>query len=83
MSRWRPIKSFRGPTSRFGRKVDLWLSIYASPRSMGMADDFRVVDCWRKDGKWFHEFKGEETELFTDYVTHWLPIPRPPSRRGS
>lgn len=72
---WRPIESFDQPDRV---KVDLWLHIYASPRSMGWADDFRVIDAWRQDGKWVHYDKGNVAELFADYVTHWMPIAEPP-----
>lgn len=82
MSEWRSIKSFRGKTSEFGGPyVDLWLQIYASPRSFGMSDAFRVVECWRKDGKWFHLQDGKAEELYGDYVTHWMPTPKAPRSR--
>jgi len=75
MSEWRDIRSFDLPDNH---AVDLWLNIYASPRSMGRADAFRVIDCWRDNGKWFHYDGGRQTELFSDYVTHWMPAPEPP-----
>lgn len=56
-------------------RVDLWMNVHASPRSMGMADTFRVTNAYRKDGKWFDD-KGE---LYSPYITHWMPIPPPPS----
>jgi hypothetical protein len=74
---WRPIKTFRGHDYK---QVDLWLHIYASPLSMGMSDSFRIVDAYRKNGKWFHLDKSEERELASEYITHWAPIPNPPKR---
>jgi hypothetical protein len=57
------------------RPIDLWLRIPASPRSFGMSDAFRVVDCWRNArGYWVHDYRGEETELAQDYITHWAPV---------
>lgn len=76
---WRPIKTYRG--NEF-RRVDLWVRIYQSPRSFGMSDAFRVTDAWRQDSKWFHSHEGHKTELNADYVTHWMPLPRPPRKRA-
>ena len=78
MSSWRPIKTFRGPNRR---EVDVWMHIYASPRSMGMSDSFRVTNAYKVNGKWFHLFNGKEEELYSDYITHWMPIPKPPSNK--
>ena len=47
---WRPIEEFDGNE---GDLFDLWFDVWASPRSMGMADAWRATNCWRKDGKWF------------------------------
>lgn len=77
MSEWKPIKTFRGPDHR---KVDIWLSVHASPRSFGMADAWRVIECWRKDGKWFHYHEGKEAEIVAEYITHWMPEPKPPKQ---
>lgn len=54
MSEWRPIEE--APKDGIWRKVDLWLEIGASPRSMGFSDSFRVPDCWfdEKLGGWVH-----------------------------
>jgi hypothetical protein len=60
-----------------GVKVEAWIYIYASPRSFGMSSADREPNCWRRDGKWVHEYKGEVTEIFSDYVTHWSPYPAP------
>jgi len=76
---WRQIDTFAGEDRE---KVDIWLHIYASPRSMGWHDGFRVIDAWRVDGKWFHYHEGREEELFLDYITHWMPIPAPPPERA-
>lgn len=80
MSEWRPIKTFRRPDYR---EVDLWLSVHASPRSFGMGDAWRVVDCYRKGGKWFHRVDGKEMEIVADYITHWMPQPNPPRRTAA
>ncbi len=77
MSEWKPIKTFRGPDRR---EVDIWLSVHASPRSFGMADAWRVTEAWRTEGKWFHRHNGKEMELVGDYITHWMPMPKPPAR---
>lgn len=61
-----------------GVKVDIWLHIYASPRSMGFGDSDREINCWRQDGKWVHYYKSEVAEIYSDYVTHWMPIAKPP-----
>lgn len=65
-------------TSDFDRpdreKVNVWLTIYPSPRSMGMGDAYEVPEAWRQDGKWFHVHDGKEAELYSDYVTHWRPV---------
>src|SRR5258708_38368127 len=59
-------------------RVDLWLNVPASPRSRGWADAVRVGEAYRKDGKWFHNDNGKETELYSPYITHWMPLPAPP-----
>jgi hypothetical protein len=76
---WRPIKTCR---AGFREEVDLWMDIPASPMSMGMADSFRVPSAYRLlDGKkWFHYQDGKEQELNSSYITHWMPIPKPPKR---
>lgn len=74
-SAWRLIKTFRGADSE---RVDLWLSVPASPRSFGMADAWRVVECYRRDGKWYHIANSVEAELYSPYITHWMPIPKEP-----
>lgn len=58
--------------------VDVWMRWGASPMTMGMADSFRQVDVFRQDGKWVHYYKGEVAELKSDYITHWMPIPKEP-----
>lgn len=66
---WLPIAS----APRDGTIIDLWLNVYASPLSMGIADRFGVPDAWFKDGKWVHTYRGQPTELEIDYITHWRP----------
>lgn len=74
---WNLIKTFDKPDRE---EVDVWLHIYASPRSMGMSDSFRVIDTYRIDGKWFHHVEsGHEKELFAAYITHWMQRPDAPT----
>jgi hypothetical protein len=77
-SPWKPIKTFRLPDRH---EVDIWLQAPASPRSMGWADAWRVIEAYRINEKWFHRQDGKEMEIVTEYVTHWMPIPKPPPRR--
>lgn len=67
-ARWKPIDTF---DKEDGERVDLWIRIYASPRSMGLSDSFRLINAYRKNGKWF----DDGGELFTRYITYWMPIP--------
>ena len=73
--KWKSIRS----APKDGTKIDLWLNIHASPMSMGFSDSFRVIDCWFREGKWFHwqDMKGD-MELRSEYITHWMPIAPPP-----
>jgi hypothetical protein len=64
---WKTIKS----APRDGAVIDVWLTISASPMSMGMSDSFGVPDAWFQDGKWVHTYRGKPTELDRHYVTHW------------
>lgn len=64
---WFPIKT----APRDGTVIDLWLTIHASPRSMGMGDCFGVPDAWFENGKWVHIYRGKSAELESDYITHW------------
>lgn len=74
---WRPISEYEGegPLDR----VDLWLTVPASPRSMGISDAFRVTDAYLKDGGWYHFVDGKEMELYKPYVTHFMPRPDGPN----
>ena len=74
-SQWQPIKT---APKRDYVEIDLWVDIPASPRSFGMGDAFRVVEAYRKNGKWTHRHEGKEKELYADYITHWMPIPPAP-----
>lgn len=79
MNKWKPINT--APETVWNwNAVDLWLTVPASPRSMGMADAWRVPDCWKRggDGPWCHQYQGAETELAQDYITHWMAIPKGP-----
>lgn len=69
---WKPIGSFNEPD---GELVDLWLNVYASPMSMGMADKWRAIDCYRQDGEWF----DSGGKLEARYITHWSPRLPPPT----
>lgn len=74
-SPWQPITT--APQEDYV-EVDLWLDIPASPRSMGFTEAFRVIECYRKNGKWVHRHNYEEKALYPDYITHWMPIPEGP-----
>ncbi len=67
---WKPIETFNGNDSDM---VDLWLHIWASPRSMGMSDSFRRIDCWKKNGHWV----DSDGPLYEPYITHWVSITEP------
>lgn len=67
-SGWHEVKVGKPPQNE---KVNVWLTIQASPRSMGMGDSFEVPEAWLDVGKWFHIHKGAKTEIYADYVTHW------------
>lgn len=60
-------------------EVDVWMYITPSPRSFGWGDRFRLIEVWRVGDKWFHRHEGAEKELYADYVTHWMPMPKPPN----
>ena len=44
---WKPIETAPNDTSPYNERaqVDLWMRVYASPRSFGMGDAFRVTNC--------------------------------------
>jgi hypothetical protein len=60
-------------------KCDLWMEWGASALTMGWADAFRVVDCYREGGKWLHYHEGKFKELDSNYITHWMPRPFGPN----
>lgn len=77
MSEWQPIGTAPEEVNSW-KPVDLWLEIHASPRSFGMSDSFRVTDCWKQGVKWVHKEGAETKELYQEYITHWMPLPKPP-----
>lgn len=70
---WKPSNTWDLPD---GAKASIWMTIYPSPRSMGMSDAYEVPDVWKENGKWFHDYKGGPAEIYADYVTHWRPSPQ-------
>ena len=67
------------------QKVDIWISVYASPLSMGMSDAWREIECWREGKKWFHynNMRGSiKDELEVSYITHWRESPPAPGDSG-
>ncbi len=78
MKTWRKISPYRGP--KWPTEVDLWLYVWASPRSFGMSDSFRIPNAYKRNGKWFNLCNGNEEEIYADYITHWMPIPKEPKR---
>lgn len=69
---WRKVSKF---AEADGVVVDVWLTIYASPLSMGFSDSFGVPDAWRDGGKWMHTYRGAPAQLDERYVSHWRPRP--------
>jgi len=57
---WRRISSFKLPDRE---KVNIWLTVSASPRSFGIGDAWEVPEAWRVKGKWFHIHNGKEMEI--------------------
>lgn len=74
---WKPINRPPRNTNE-SNPVDIWMHVTASLRSMGWGDSWRIPDCWLKDGKWVHRYKGEIAELEKDHITHWVRPPKPP-----
>ncbi len=74
--KWIKIKPYKGPS--WPTNVDLWLDIWASPMSLGIADAFRVPEAYHRNGKWFNLVNGKEEEIRSEYITHWMPMPKPP-----
>ena len=74
-NRWRPISEYTDDGVVDGIDLfDLWLSVHASPLSMGMSDAWRQPDCFRSNGYW-HDKEGALDEF---YITHWMPVPSHP-----
>lgn len=61
-------------------RESLLLTQAVSPRSFGMADDFRVTEAWLQDGQWVHYHGYTTAELYAPYITHWMPIVGPPPK---
>lgn len=74
---WIPIKNFP-PNTPVYQRFDVWMRIGATPWSFGWSDQFRVADCWSRDGKWFHTYRDTEAEFATHYITHFKPEPKGP-----
>lgn len=66
---WRSMKS----APKDGTRVHLWMEVYASPMSFGMADQFAVPDAWWDGAKWVHEYRGQPAELRSNYIANWMP----------
>lgn len=77
MSDWRSIKT----APKDGTKIDIWMTVHASPLSFGMSDAWRIIDVYYRDEAWFHFWEGREQELNEYYITHWMPAPKPPKAR--
>lgn len=77
MTDWQPIET--APKDDFTEKVDLWLQIAASALSLGWSDSFRVVDAFRREGKWVHIQRGEFKEINSTLITHWALRPKGPN----
>lgn len=90
-SPWRLIKTAKKMVLR---EIDLWLTVPASPMSMGWGDSFRVPEAYWLDEQpeeyrnpelrdchlsgWFHSHMGKTRRLNDAYITHWMPIPKGP-----
>jgi hypothetical protein len=63
-------------------RVDVWMSVMASPMSFGMSDAWRQPEVWRESGKWVHfdPSCAGNRELVGSYITHWMAIPKPPRK---
>lgn len=60
---WHPI----GSAPKDGIFVDLWV------------DGDRTTDCYYMCGDWRPAFTGDGTEKICGRITHWRPLPEPPS----
>ena len=88
---WRPIKTAKKAQLK---EIDLWLTVHASPLSMGIGDSFRVPAAYwmeeqaeeyrnpemRDDYRsgWFHLDRSKHRRLNPEYITHWMPTPKAP-----
>lgn len=78
-SHWAPIPKLPAKINKMksaprdGEKIDIWMEIPASPRSMGMGDEFWVTDCWWQTPSWVHAHHGKNEPLHPDYLGGWLP----------
>lgn len=77
MSEWMDIST----APKDGTRVDLW----AAERRRYVSE--RITDCWFMDGQWVHHRTIYDPETPDDLaflynVTHWMPLPNPPSAAG-
>lgn len=70
---WQPIA-----TAPENTPVDVWVTIFATPRTMGYTDSFRVPDAYKRVGRWYYIVNNAEKELDAQYVTHWMWPPESP-----
>lgn len=69
---WKSIETFDRPD---GEHVDVWMAWGASATTMGWSDSFKLEGgAWRENGRWFHIYKDQPTELQRDYVRFWAPL---------
>jgi len=45
---------------------------------MGLAPEYRRTNCIKRGGKWY-ELEDPSEPIRTELVTHWMPLPDPPS----
>jgi hypothetical protein len=81
-TQWLPIATHPHPDCDL-TEVDLWMVIHPSAMSMGFGDAFRIVDCYRWEGKWVHRDRGEIKPLREECLTHWRPTSKPANLKGA